>query len=161
MHTTQIRVVVLSHTEEKRLESMLKKGRWTPRELIRARILLTAHTNNHQSNGEIGQHVECHQETVRQVRNKYLDEGLEAALFDRPRSGQPKKLTDKQEAYVIATACTNVPAGAGHWTLKLLTKNLWQSRRKKVSRETIRRILLANDLKPWQKKNVVYSENHR
>ncbi len=139
---------------------MLRKGRWTPRQLQRARILLTANDQKMASNTAIASALSLGRETVRIVRCRFLSEGLKAALFDRPRTGQPKKLTDTDEAYIIATACSDPPRGCDHWTLKLLQRKLKTAKRREVSITPIRKILLEHKLKPWLKKNVVHSENN-
>lgn len=155
-----IQVITLDLQERKQLEDMLKKGRWTPRQMMRARILLMADDQKMISNTTIARMLSCGRETVRQVRHRFLTEGLEKALIDRPRSGQPKKLTEAEEAFVIATACSTPPQGSDHWTLKLLAKKLKTVKRKTVSVKPIQRILLQNKLKPWLKKNVVYSHRY-
>jgi transposase len=155
--TAKIRIVVLDAQQKARLEGMLRRGRWTPRQLTRARILLMTNEHSSWSNTTIGKEVQAGRETVRSIRNRFLDEGLDAALYDRPRPGQPRKLNAKDEAFIIATACTKAPQGSDHWTLVLLKKKLQQVRRVPVSTESIRRVLLNNNLKPWRKKNVVHT----
>lgn len=157
---THIQVITLDSQQRKQLEGMLRKGRWTPRQMMRARILLVADDKKQTSNTTIAVFLSCGRETVRQVRRRFLTEGLEKALVDRPRPGQPKKLTDKEEAFVIATACSKPPKGSDHWTLKLLVKKLKTVKHKHVSVKPIRRILLQSKLKPWLKKNVVYSHRY-
>lgn len=157
----KIQVVTLEPQQKKRLEDMHQKGRWSPRELKRATILLNCHNHTELSNSDIAQKVSVGREMVRRIRRRFLAEGLETALFDRPRPGQPRRLTDKDEAHIIATACTEVPAGYDHWTLKLLVKDLKKKRKKVTSRESVRQVLLRNKLKPWRKKNVVYSQDRR
>ena len=84
------------------------------------------------------------------TRQKCVEEGVEAALYDRPRPGKTPKLSDKQCAQVIATACTPSPAGHDHWTLRLLADKVVQlGYADSFSYETVRR-LLKNTLKPWQ-----------
>jgi transposase len=158
--SAHIRIVALDGQQKARLEGMLRRGRWTPRQLKRARILLMANEHKTWSNTAIGKEVHAGRETARSIRNRFLDEGLDAALFDRPRPGQPRKLTDKDEALIIATSCSDAPQGCDHWTLVLLKKKLKQIRRTSVSTECIRQVLLRNKLKPWRKKNVVYSKDY-
>ena len=156
-----IRIVALNSQQKDRLEGILRKGRWTPREMTRARILLTANEQRKWSNTTIAKEVNSSRETVRSIRNRFLDGGLDNALSDRPRTGQPRKLTSRDEAFVIATACSEVPRGYDHWTLTLLAGILKSKRGVTVSGECIRWVLLRNDLKPWRKKNVVYSQGNR
>lgn len=150
-------VVALERRQKQELQSMLRKGRWSARSLRRAKILLIANDEPSLSNSRIAQQVACHRETARNVKNRFIKEGLEPALFDKPRSGAPPKINDQDKAYLIAKACTPSPQGYDHWTLRLLTNQLAHHRGKKVSGETVRRVLLQNKLKPWLKKNVVYS----
>ena len=88
----KIQTVVLTRHEKEQLEAMLRKGRWSPREIKRAHVLLMADDTKHISNGEIGKRLHLTRDTVRIIRQRFLEGGVEAALFDRPRPGQPKKL---------------------------------------------------------------------
>ena len=77
---------------------------------------------------------------------------LAAALNEEPRPGARRKLTGKEEALLVATACSSPPAGRSRWTLELLAGELARlTTRQSVSRETVRRRLAENDLKPWRK----------
>jgi transposase len=58
--------------------------------------------------------------TVERTRRRFAREGLEAALTDKPRSGAPAKLDGKQEAMIVALACSDAPEGQARWTAKLL-----------------------------------------
>lgn len=131
---------------------MLRKGRWSPRETKRANILLMANDNKEISNNKIAKSLGLTRDTVRIIRQRFITEGQQAAIFDRPRPGQPKKLSDKDEAFVIATACSDAPVGYDHWTLELLRKEVRNKRGAQVSIELIRRLLIKNKVKPWRKK---------
>lgn len=77
---------------------------------------------------------------------------LEAALSEEPRPGADRKLSGKEEALLVATACSSPPAGRARWTLELLAGELVRlTEHVSVSRETVRRRLAENDLKPWRK----------
>ena len=58
--------------------------------------------------------------TIFRTKRRFAEGGLEGALQERPRPGRPGKLDDKGEAHLIALACSPVPEGHGHWTLRLL-----------------------------------------
>ena len=73
------------------------------------------------------------------VKKNYSEKGLEYALSERERSGQPIKYDKKKKAEIIATACTDPPEGYNRWSVRLLTKEL---------------------KKTLVKKNVVYSGNY-
>lgn len=77
---------------------------------------------------------------------------LERALSEELRPGAERKLTGKEEALLVATACATPPRGCTRWTLDLLAGALVKlTEYKSLSRETVRRRLAENDLKPWRK----------
>jgi DDE superfamily endonuclease/Homeodomain-like domain len=77
---------------------------------------------------------------------------LEAALSEEPRLGKERKLTAKEEALLIATACSKPPAGRARWTLELLAGAMVKlTEHEELSRETVRRRLAENEIKPWRK----------
>ncbi len=59
-------------------------------------------------------------QTVYNVKRRYLAEGLQAALFDKARSGRPIEISGSQRASITALACSTPPAGRARWTLRLL-----------------------------------------
>ena len=91
--------------------------------------------------------------TAKNILARYRRGGLNLALFDRPRSGQPKKFTAKKIQRITAIACSAPPAGYARWTLELLKEHVIKNGiADKVSIEEIRIILHSHELKPWQKK---------
>jgi len=122
------------------LKDFVKKGRKNARELTRARILLLV--NQQKVDTEIAEILNVGRNTVWRIRKRYNEEGLETAIKDKPRPGQPRKYTDKHEAEIIAMACTNPPQGRKKWSIVLLTEEL--KRREgfgRVNRESIRLVL--------------------
>lgn len=95
---------------------------------------------------------------VRRVGWRYLERGLEAALTDDPRPRPDKMLDSAQQAAIVAMVCGPPPAGHARWTIVLTAQ---EAKRRgvvaKVGRETIRRLFLNHELKPWREKNVVRS----
>ena len=79
--------------------------------------------------------------TVQNVRTRYRTGGLSAALHDQPRSGQPRKVTAREEAYITTIACSTPPDGQGRWTVRLVTDRLVELSGVDVSREAVRRAL--------------------
>jgi hypothetical protein len=78
--------------------------------------------------------------TVERVRKRFVEEGLEAALRERPRPGGQRKLDGKQEAFLIALACSTPPEGRTAWTMELLAHTLVELRViDAISDETVRR----------------------
>ena len=91
--------------------------------------------------------------TVFRVKRKFVEESLDAALAESPRPGGERKTTAKQDAALIALACTKPPQGCAKWTLQLLA-DMWAelSELQDVSSGTVQRRLDENELKPWQRK---------
>ena len=65
-----------------------------------------------------------HYVTVGQLLHRFEAEGLEAALYDRPRPGQAPKITGDIEAHLVTLACSDPPEGAARWTLRLLADRI-------------------------------------
>jgi transposase len=127
----------LKEKEVEYLHDFLKKGRKSARELARAHILLFTHEGKTEM--EIKDTLRISRATVSNTKKRYREEGLQNALTEKPRPGQPKKYTNTQEAEIIAMACTDPPKGRKRWTIRLLTERM--KRRKgfeTINRETIR-----------------------
>ena len=91
--------------------------------------------------------------TIRNLISKYNSGGLENALYDRPRTGQPRKFTRRQEEKIAAIACTTPPEGQSRWTLDLIKE--FSEKEKivnEISRETLRILLASREIKPWRHK---------
>ena len=132
--------IKLEEDEVKFLRDFVKKGRKSARELTRARILLLV--NQQKGDTEIAETLDVGRNTVWRTKKKYRKEGLHSALSEKPRSGQPKKYTDKHEAEVIAQACTESPDGRKRWTLTLLTEEMQKKDGfETINKESIRLIL--------------------
>lgn len=110
--------VRLKEDERDHLEALLRRGRHSARALTRARILLKA--DEGLADPAIAGALNVGTTTIFRIRQRFVEEGLEAALTERPRPGQPRKLTGKQEAHLVAVACSEAPEGHTHWTLRLL-----------------------------------------
>ena len=129
------------------LVDFVRKGRKNARELTRARILLMA---NEQKKGiDIAKILGVCRNTVLTIKKRYSEEGLQSALKDKQRPGQPRKYSEKQIAEVIALACTPCPDGRKRWTLKLLCDELRKKEEfKTICKESIRLILKGSNTKP-------------
>jgi transposase len=114
--------IQLKEQERQELEQLIRKGVRSARELTRARILL--HSDQGQGVGQVTEAVMCSRGTVINVKKRYLEGGLEAALSDKPRPGARPKITGEVEAHLIALTCSEPPEGYGHWTLRLLADRL-------------------------------------
>jgi len=143
--------ISLSRDEIHILEGVIKHGTHNARVITRARILLLSHERK--TNTQIVKALECALRMICNVRRRYQESpSILEAINDAPRPGQPKKITARHEAFVVATACTDAPEGHNHWTLPELKRVLLSKYKKirSVSDERIRQILLASDLKPWR-----------
>jgi len=132
--------IKLTEREVDYLEEFVRKGQKNARALTRAHILLLVHKGMNEET--IAEVLNTCRATVSNVKKRYREKGLQSALEDEPRSGQPKKYTERHEAEIIALACTSPPEGRKRWSLVLLTEEL----RKKegfetINRETIRLVL--------------------
>lgn len=110
--------ITLSSNENRSLRNMLTRGTTSARALSRARILDLLHRR--QQPADIVAALQVSQQTVYNVKRRYLAGGLQAALFDQPRSGRPVEIDGKQRAKITALACSTPPAGRARWTLRLL-----------------------------------------
>ena len=142
--------VELSQAERSELGTLLSGGKHAARKLKRAQILLAADAGA--SDEEIARSVGAGGSTVYRTKRRFVLGNLEAALGEEPRAGAARKLSDKQEALLVATACCKPPAGRARWTLELLAGEMVKlTEHAELSRETVRRRLAENDLKPWRK----------
>src|SRR6185437_6000742 len=143
--------VELSQAERDELTAMLSKGKRAARKLKRAQILLAAEAGC--SDEEIARTVTVSGSTVYRTKRRFVEGNLERALSEEPRPGAERKLTGKEEALLVATACSNPPTGRARWTLELLAGEMVRlTAHESLSRETVRRRLAENELKPWREK---------
>jgi transposase len=142
--------VELSQSERAELMQLLSGGKQAARKLKRAQILLAADAGV--SDEDIAASVGVGGSTVYRTKRHFVEGNLERALSEEPRPGAERKLTGKEEALLVATACSSPPAGRARWTLELLAGAMVKlTAHESVSRETVRRRLAENDLKPWRK----------
>jgi len=142
--------VELSQTERRELMGFLSRGKHSVRKLKRAQILLA--TDAGASDEEIARSVGVGGSTVYRTKRRFVEGNLERALSEEPRPGAERKLTGKEEALLVATACASPPEGRARWTLELLAGAMVKlTEHKSLSHETVRRRLAENDLKPWRK----------
>ncbi|CAH2409696.1 IS630 family transposase [Mesorhizobium escarrei] len=142
--------VELSQAERDELNTMLKGGRHAARKLKRAQILLAADGGS--SDEEIARVAAVGGSTVYRTKRRFVEGNLEYAMSELPRPGAERKLTGKEEALLVATACANPPAGRRRWTLELLADAMVKlTDHDSLSHETVRRRLAENHLKPWRR----------
>lgn len=115
-------IVSLSDEERSQLRELVRKGKVSARRLNRAHILLQADAQTPDRAIAASLHVGT--ATVERTRKRFVEEGLEAALGEGPWPGGVRKLNDKQEAHLIALACSPAPEGRSRWTMQLLADRL-------------------------------------
>ena len=144
-------VVDLNEQEREHLLEVTRHGKSSARKIKRAHMLLKA--DQDLSDVQIAQAVDTSTATVLRTRKRFVEEGLDA-LNERPRSGQPNKLDGKQQAHIIAVACSSPPQGHTHWTLRLLASKVVQlGFADSISPETVRKILKKTNSNPGRKSN--------
>jgi transposase len=142
--------VELSEAERDELTAMLNGGTQAARKLKRAQILLAADAGN--TDTVIADCIGVGESSVYRTKRRFVTGNLEAALAEEPRPGAARKLSGKEEALLVATACTNPPEGRARWTLELLADQMVKlTDHADLSRETVRRRLAENKLKPWRR----------
>jgi transposase len=152
------RTIRLQARERRDLEALLRGPERRARVRVRARVLLLSHED--WDCASIATATGSSTSTVGRVRRRYCEEGLKAALSERPRPGASSKLSAQQEQRVVALACTGPPKGFARWSLRLLTSEaIHRGIVPKVSREPIRMVLHEHGIKPWREKNVVRSSS--
>jgi len=144
-------VVELTPKERGDLEGVVSSGATRARKLKRAQVLLAADAGV--PDRTIGTTVGVCAATIYRTKRRFVERGLERALHDDPRPGARRKLTAKDEALLVAVACSKPPTGRARWTLELLAGEVVRlTEHTELSRETVRRRLHEKALKPWQHK---------
>ena len=143
--------VELNEGERAELTAMLSGGKHAARKLKRAQILLAADAGI--SDEAIASSISVGGSTVYRTKRRFVEGNLELALSEEARPGAARKLSGKETALLVATVCSSPPAGRKRWTLDLLAGEMVQlTEHEGLSRETVRRRLAEDDLKPWLRK---------
>jgi len=145
-------LIDLTADERTFLTEITSKEKESARKIKRTNLLLMADQKRHtekQITGLLG----VSSSTIYRTRRDFVEKGLERALEEGSRSGQPRKLNANKEALLISLACSKPTERCCKWTLELLTDEfIFLTEGEVVSIETVRRRLKDNELKPWQKK---------
>lgn len=129
--------IQLTPDQQQELEHLVKAGTHSARKIKRANMLLLASESS--TDAEISQALRCHSTTVERIRKRFVAGGLAFALSEKPRPGQPIKMTGRIEAYVVALACSQPPEGRNAWTMELLAEQLVERHLlDQISDETVR-----------------------
>jgi len=140
--------------DQKELAKLLSGGVQQVRVVLRALALLQLAKGA--SAPRISSVVPLTPQAIRKVGHRYLEGGLEPALYEKQRPGATTVLDDSQKQRIIAMVCSDPPEGRARWTVRLVAQEAVNRKLvPRVGRETIRILLLDHDLKPWREKNVV------
>jgi transposase len=130
----------LSAGDKRFLEGFRSKGQHSARELTRAHILLALEAQVPPA--QIQQVLGVSRMVIWRTQSAYREKGLDYAVYDVSRSGQPAKYSTDQQAEVVALACSQPPEGAVRWTIRLLTISArHRPRLEGINRESVRQIL--------------------
>jgi transposase len=138
--------VTLTAQERGELEAMIAKGKASARKLAHARVLLQADEAESapaRTDDDVAAALNLSTRTAERVRQRFVEQGLEAALLPKPmRRIYTRALDGAQEAHLIALACSPPPAGKRRWTLRWLAERMVElDYAQTVCHETVRRVL--------------------
>ena len=144
-------IVSLTPSERHFLEQLTKKGKIAAYKMNHARILLKADINQKEggwTDRQIGESLDIGHATIERVRQRFVEEGIESALNRREQKNRRRRIIDgEKEAYLIAIACSETPAGKSNWTLRMLADKMVELNYvEQVSTETIRQTLKKTNL---------------
>jgi transposase len=143
--------VKLRSDQRKKLLRIVRAGKHKSREILYAHILLKAAKG--WSDANIADAFATSTKTVQRTRRRFVEAGLQSALTEEPRPGQPPKLTPEQEILLIALACSTPPAGFQRWTVRLLTSEaIARKIVPEIVPETARQILKKTNSSPGKLK---------
>jgi transposase len=120
--------VTLTQQERQELQQLVSRGKADARKLAHARILLQADESEggpRRTDEQVASALDGSTRTVERVRERFVEEGLDAALLPRPgKRVYARKLDGRREARLIALACSRPPAGKARWTLRMLADEM-------------------------------------
>ena len=139
-------VVDLTKEERQELEKLISTGKHSASRLNHARILLKADINQPDGgwpDSEISTALDISIRTIERVRQRFVEENLEAALKRRPGGGSKRRRLDgDQEAHLVALVCSDPPEGQARWTLRLLADRMVElGYVESICHETVRQTL--------------------
>ena len=151
-------IVRLSEEEQSELTSLIKTGKVAAHKRLHAQILLHSDVNNAHGGWKDEPVMEAcgvSRRTVERVRQRLVEQGLEAALNRAPKSRhRARKLDGEGEAHLVATVCSEPPSGHRRWTMQLLADRLVElDQVESISAECVRQTLKKTSLNLGRKRN--------
>ena len=148
-------LVRLTSREKKKVLLLIREGKESGRVMKRALVLRLM--DQGLESPHAAQTLGMTAMSARNIVQKYNNGGLDEALYDLPRPGQPRKMDQKEASQIVAMVCASPPDGYARWSVRLIAEAVIK---KKIvgqtNRESIRLLLKNHELKPWLKKNVVH-----
>ncbi len=152
--------VKLKKSDQQRIAELLRRGAPPVRVVRRAQALRLLESG--QTAPQAGHNVGLNAKTVREIGWRYREQGLERALFERPRPGAVPRFSAAQRQQIIAMVCTPAPEGRSRWTVRLIAEEAVKRKLvPRIGRESVRILLQNHELKPWREKNVVRGGTRR
>ena len=139
--------VKLNTQEREYLQKIVASGTEKARKITRCRVLLLADAAKGKTDEEISDALGVCLATIFNIRRRYHHRGLEWAIHEAPRSGQPPKFNGTSMAKITAIACSKPPAGHARWSLRLLADRVVAlDVVERISYQSIRNILKKTNL---------------
>ncbi len=141
----KIYIIDLTDTEKEHLLNIISKGKHSAQKIKRANCLLEA--NNGMSDSEIAKIFKTSIPTIERLRKRFVEEGLDSSLKNKPKKHRERKLDGNGEAKLISLACSDAPDGYSKWTLQLLSDELVRLKVvDSIAKETVRLTLKKTNL---------------
>jgi transposase len=137
-------IVRLTNAERHTLQQLVVGPRVARDKALRARMRLKADVDGPSwHDRQIAEAFEVGVSTIHRLRQRFVEDGLDAALTRQPPARtKPRTLDGAQEAHLVAIACSQAPKGRASWTLRLLAEKLVELEIvEAIGRETVRQTL--------------------
>ncbi|SRR5712691_345984 len=142
--------VTLTEQEREELGHLISTGKGAARKLLHARLLLKADSQIGWTDERISEALEVSISTIERVRERFVEEGVKAALDRKATKRVYKRKVDGEiEAHLVALVCSPPPQDRGRWTLKLLAQKMVELEYvEHIAPETVRQTLKKMNLNP-------------
>jgi hypothetical protein len=147
--------ISVSRRDRQTLDELLNAGIQPVRVILRALALL--HLSDGSTAPDIARSLKkLTAKAVRSIAHRYLEGGLDRALYEKSRPGAAPLLSPSEKQRIVAMVCSDPPEGRARWTVRLIAEEAVKRKLvPRAGREMIRILLQSHDLKPWREKNVV------
>ena len=147
--------ISVSRRDRQTLDELLHAGIQPVRVILRALALL--HLSDGSTAPDIARSLKkLTAKAVRSIAHRYLEGGLDRALYEKSRPGAAPLLSPSEKQRIVAMVCSDPPEGRARWTVRLIAEEAVKRKLvPRAGRETIRILLQSHALKPWREKNVV------